>query len=90
MLYPNFKETNPSKIVSGFGGTFCLVMSFLYILFSLVVLAIGTTGALDYFRPLQPLLGLASLSLLGVAFWARLRGRAPRPAAAGQDDTAPR
>src|SRR4051812_25295050 len=24
-LYPNFKEENPSKIVSGFGGTFCLV-----------------------------------------------------------------
>ena len=42
VLYPNFKETNPSKIVSGFGGTFCLVMSFLYILFSLVVLAIGS------------------------------------------------
>jgi hypothetical protein len=30
-LFPNFKEDNPSKIVSGFGGTFCLVASFLYI-----------------------------------------------------------
>jgi ABC-2 type transport system permease protein len=29
-LFPNFKEENPSKIVSGFGGTLCLVMSFLY------------------------------------------------------------
>ena len=27
VLYPNFKENNPSKIVSGFGGTFCLVLS---------------------------------------------------------------
>jgi hypothetical protein len=44
----------------------------------LVVLAVGTTGALDYFRPLQPLLGLASLVLLGVALGARLRVRAPR------------
>ena len=30
-LYPNFKEDNPSKVVSGFGGTLCLVVSFLYI-----------------------------------------------------------
>ena len=41
-LYPNFKEDNPSKIVSGFGGTFCLVLSFLYIVFSVVVLALGS------------------------------------------------
>ena len=30
-LFPNFKEDNPSKIVSGFGGTLCLVVSFTYI-----------------------------------------------------------
>ena len=30
-LFPNFKEDNPSKIVSGFGGTLCLVVSFIYI-----------------------------------------------------------
>jgi ABC-2 type transport system permease protein len=41
-LYPNFKEDNPSKIVSGFGGTFCLVLSFLYILASVVSLAFTT------------------------------------------------
>ncbi len=41
-LYPNFRETNPSKIVSGFGGTFCLVISFLYILVSVVTLAFGS------------------------------------------------
>jgi ABC-2 type transport system permease protein len=41
-LYPNFKEENPSKIVSGFGGTFCLVLSFLYILASVVLLAMAT------------------------------------------------
>jgi ABC-2 type transport system permease protein len=38
-LYPNFKEDNPSRIVSGFGGTFCLVISFLYIVGSVVLLA---------------------------------------------------
>ena len=41
VLYPNFKEENPSKIVSGFGGTFCLVLSFLYILGSVVLLAMA-------------------------------------------------
>ncbi|MBI3876495.1 MAG: hypothetical protein HY300_11185, partial [Verrucomicrobia bacterium] len=41
-LYPNFKEDNPSKIVSGFGGTFCLVLSFLYIICSVTLLAVGS------------------------------------------------
>jgi ABC-2 type transport system permease protein len=41
VLYPNLKEENPSKIVSGFGGTFCLVLSFLYILASVMLLAFG-------------------------------------------------
>lgn len=40
-LYPNFKEDNPSKIVSGFGGTFCLVLSFVYIVGSITMLAMG-------------------------------------------------
>ncbi len=41
-LYPNFREDNPSKIVSGFGGTFCLVLSFLYILGSVILLAFAS------------------------------------------------
>lgn len=41
VLYPNLREDNPGKIVSGFGGTFCLVLSFLYILASVVLLAFG-------------------------------------------------
>jgi ABC-2 type transport system permease protein len=41
VLYPNLREENPGKIVSGFGGTFCLVLSFLYILASVVLLAFG-------------------------------------------------
>jgi ABC-2 type transport system permease protein len=45
VLYPNFKEENPSKIVSGFGGTFCLVLSFLYILGSVILLAISSPWA---------------------------------------------
>lgn len=38
-LFPNFKEDNPSKIVSGFGGTLCLVASFVYIVVIVTLLA---------------------------------------------------
>lgn len=38
-----------------------------------VVLAIGATGAMNYFAPLQPLLALASTFLLGYAIWIRFR-----------------
>jgi len=41
-LYPNFRETNPSKIVSGFGGTLTLILSFAYILGSVVILGVGS------------------------------------------------
>src|SRR5262249_32571865 len=44
VIYPNFKDTSPSKIVSGFGGTLCLVLSFLCILASVLLLGVGTTG----------------------------------------------
>ena len=39
-LFPNFKEDNPSKIVSGFGGTLCLVVSFIYISLFVALVAI--------------------------------------------------
>jgi ABC-2 type transport system permease protein len=44
VLYPNLKEANPGKIVSGFGGTLCLVLSSLYILASIALLVFGTMG----------------------------------------------
>ncbi len=31
VLFPNFKESNSAKIVNGFGGTICLISSFVYI-----------------------------------------------------------
>src|SRR5581483_9308454 len=61
VLYPNFKEGNPSKIVSGFGGTFCLVLSFLYILGSGLMLAFGSAEM----RTEAPSQELALLSLIG-------------------------
>jgi ABC-2 type transport system permease protein len=39
-LFPNLKEDNPSKIVSGFGGTLCLVISFIYIVVYISLIAV--------------------------------------------------
>ena len=30
-LYPNYRQDNPSRIVSGFGGTLCLLLSLFYV-----------------------------------------------------------
>jgi ABC-2 type transport system permease protein len=66
VLYPNFKEENPSKIVSGFGGTFCLVLSFLYILGSVILLAFATpwvpNAQPSFWQALACLAGFALLS----------------------------
>ena len=42
VLYPNLREENPSKIVSGFGGTFCLVLSFIYIGIGVICMGLGS------------------------------------------------
>ncbi|MBM7509630.1 hypothetical protein JOE61_003444 [Nocardioides salarius] len=39
----------------------------------LVVMAIGVTGALNWFAPIQPVLALGSLGVLAYALWARRR-----------------
>jgi len=44
VLYPNLKETNLNKIVSGFGGTLCFVLSSFYILASVLLLMFGASG----------------------------------------------
>ena len=65
-LHPNFKEDNPSKIVSGFGGTFCLVLSFLYIVSSVTLLAFGSpwVRGSEFGLMISAWLGFAALSLL--------------------------
>ena len=42
----------------------------------LVVLALGVSGALSWFAPVQPFLAIASLGLLVYALWARRRAAA--------------
>lgn len=44
VLFPNVKESNPNKIVSGFGGTLCFVLSSVYIIASLALLVLGGGG----------------------------------------------
>src|SRR5208282_3909424 len=44
VLYPNLQESNPNKIVSGFGGTLCFVLSSFYILASVLLLVFGAAG----------------------------------------------
>ena len=39
----------------------------------LVVMAVGVSGALNWFAPIQPLLAAGSLGLLAYALWARRR-----------------
>lgn len=75
VLYPNFKEDNPGKIVSGFGGTFCLVLSFLYIVASIALLAVGSPWARFGTQPLQIVLACwAGFLLLSfVLGWMPLR-----------------
>lgn len=41
VLFPNLQESNAAKIVSGFGGTLCLVGSFIYILAFVALLALA-------------------------------------------------
>jgi ABC-2 type transport system permease protein len=44
VLFPNIHETNPNKIVSGFGGTLCFVLSSVYIIAALALLVVGGGG----------------------------------------------
>lgn len=73
-LYPNFAETNPGKIVSGFGGTFCLVLSFAYILGSVLLLALGSPWG---WHGEEALADRAAVSVLGFVLLSLLVGGVP-------------
>lgn len=67
-LLPNFREANPARIVSGFGGTVCLIGSFMYILLGMTVLLIPSWRSLKPLATAAPAvdwrLELLSLGLL--------------------------
>ena len=60
---------------AGAGGVMSFFAAGCPVCNKLVVLAIGTTGAVDYFRPLQPVLGAVSIVLLAIALRARWQTR---------------
>jgi len=62
---PELRESSPSKISSGFGGTLCLVLSSLYIMVVVVVAALPTHIAL-----LNRTLGPAVITPDGLLAWA--------------------
>lgn len=69
-LFPNFREDNPSKIVSGFGGTLCLVVSFIYIILFVTMVALPEMSKVSkvpfYASPLLCYGAAVVLSLLSV------------------------
>ncbi len=42
VLFPNMKQSNAAQIVSGFGGTCCLILSLVYVALIVVVVALPT------------------------------------------------
>lgn len=71
VLYPDFGEENPSKIVSGFGGTFCLVLSFLYVLACVLLVWAGSPWARFAWRTPELMWGCwAAFGLLSAALGA--------------------
>lgn len=67
-LFPNLREENPSKIVSGFGGTLCLVASFIYIaIFVALVSVPGLRRVLEIEFILSDAAALAGALLVSVA-----------------------
>ena len=53
VLFPNLEESNAAKIVSGFGGTLCLVASFIFIL-SFIMLLVYTRWSIFSSNEINP------------------------------------
>ena len=56
-LFPNFVDHSPAKIVSGFGGTLCLILNFVYILSFLPIFvapSLARAGRLGLPESLKP------------------------------------
>jgi ABC-2 type transport system permease protein len=66
-LFPNLKEDNPSKIVSGFGGTLCLVISFVYIVVYVSLIAVPGLRRVTHIAFVIPDSAALILALLGSA-----------------------
>jgi ABC-2 type transport system permease protein len=68
-IFPDFREANPAKVVSGFGGTLCLITSFLFILACVGVALLPALSELHIrlrFLENYPQTTLKALSLAGI------------------------
>lgn len=70
VIFPDLRESNTAKIVSGFGGTLCLVTSFVYIIAFMMILVFARSDVFvknmvipDWYLQQKALLGFA-LNLL--------------------------
>jgi hypothetical protein len=84
---------NPAPVRSGaegglLGGIFSVFAIGCPLCNKLVVLVLGASGALTYFAPIQPLLGLLSVGMLLYALYHRLKGE--RSCLVGRSEGAPR
>lgn len=66
-------EVDRSARAGGIGGLLAFFAVGCPVCNKLVLVALGTTGALELFAPIQPLLAVGSLVLLAVALRVRLR-----------------
>lgn len=79
-LYPTAPTTNQTKRSPAGGGRALTgtLLSFLSVgcpvCNKVVVLLLGATGAMTFFNPLRPFLGIASVVLLSVTLFLRMRG----------------
>jgi len=76
-LFPNLREENPSKIVSGFGGTLCLVTSFAFLLLTLMLIALPDILRFTRGLPLDQLPRLRVAAFVAASALATLTALAP-------------
>lgn len=76
--HPLVDADDPAR-VGGLGGLLGFFAVGCPVCNKLVVVALGTTGAMELFAPVQPLLALASVALLAEALRRRLRGQRACP-----------
>lgn len=84
-VVPTRERTHERK--AAFGGVLSVFALGCPICNKLVLLALGASGALSWFEPLQPVLALVSVGLLGEAVRRRLAGSVRCPVPAAQADT---
>jgi hypothetical protein len=68
-----------SATVGGVGGFLAYLAVGCPVCNKLVLLALGTTGAMQWFAPVQPILAVVGVGLLGWALLVRLRGEVSCP-----------